>query len=106
MPAVHALRSAFFVCALAMGLVALPSTAQAQIQIPVPCGESSLVAATNTAVDGGGICTVNGTVTLTATSVTRNTASNSDAVNLLATALRGNTPDNCVPAGSVPGCAG
>ncbi|MYZ34785.1 hypothetical protein GT002_06610 [Streptomyces sp. SID4917] len=80
-------------------------------------GEVSLLAGAvtrNTAVAGGGIYTDSGTVSLTATSVTGNTATssgggvyeNSGAVILLASNISGNAPDNCAPAGSVPGCTG
>jgi hypothetical protein len=69
----------------------------------------------NTAVAGGGIYTDNGAVSLVASSVTGNTATvfggggaydNSGPVNLLASNVSGNHPDNCAPAGNVPGCAG
>lgn len=68
----------------------------------------------SSAVAGGGIYTDNGTVSLTASTVTGNTATssgggiykNSGTVNLLASDVSRNTPDNCAPSGSVFGCAG
>lgn len=62
----------------------------------------------------GGIYTDNGTVSLTSSTVTGNTATssgsgfykNSGAVNQLASDVSRNTPDNCTPSGSVPRCAG
>ncbi|KUL43821.1 hypothetical protein ADL22_13120 [Streptomyces sp. NRRL F-4489] len=68
----------------------------------------------NSAVAGGGIYVDNGTVSLTASGVTGNSATtagggiyrNSGVVSLLVSNVSGNTPDNCAPAGSVPGCTG
>ncbi|MER6304479.1 hypothetical protein ACWCXK_01360 [Streptomyces sp. NPDC001739] len=67
----------------------------------------------NSAVAGGGIYVDNGAVSLTASSVTGNSATsagggiyrNSGAVNLLVSDVSRNAPNNCAPAGSIPGCA-
>ncbi|MFD8543257.1 hypothetical protein [Streptomyces sp. NPDC059649] len=69
----------------------------------------------NSAVAGGGIYVDNGVVSLTASSVTENSATataagggiyrNSGAVSLLVSDVSRNTPNNCAPAGTVPGCA-
>ncbi|WP_326597071.1 hypothetical protein [Streptomyces sp. NBC_01803] len=67
----------------------------------------------NTAVAGGGIYTDRGTVSLNASDVSGNRADtgggiyeNSGSVSLFLTTVSGNSPDNCAPAGSVPGCSG
>ncbi|MFJ8165856.1 hypothetical protein ACIRBY_33745 [Streptomyces sp. NPDC096136] len=62
---------------------------------------------------GGGVYSAVGSTTLTRGSVTDNRAAEgggifkeSGTVTLNDTPVRGNHPDNCAPAGSVPGCAG
>jgi hypothetical protein len=67
----------------------------------------------NIAVTGGGISNNNSTATLVRSLVTRNTAitagggivnENTGEVTLTDSRVIRNTPDNCSPAGSVPGC--
>ncbi|TXL84541.1 hypothetical protein [Streptomyces sp. IB2014 016-6] len=61
---------------------------------------------------GGGIANRSGALSLTTGTVTGNTTTssgvhkNSGAVNLPTGHGSHNTPDNCAPSGSVPGCAG
>ena len=67
----------------------------------------------NTAVSGAGLSNNASTATLIKSLVTRNTASTAGGgilneadgqVTLIGTKVIRNTPDNCAPAGSVPGC--
>ena len=64
---------------------------------------------------GGGICSNGGSVTLTGSTISGNTAGTGGGgiENVEGTAtlnagshIRGNTPDNCAQSGSVPGCSG
>ncbi|MEU8825460.1 right-handed parallel beta-helix repeat-containing protein [Streptomyces sp. NPDC048636] len=69
----------------------------------------------NTATDpdsqGGGIYNA-GSTTLRTTTITRNSAGdgggiyNDSTVNLVGSSVTANTPNNCAPTGSVPGCIG
>ena len=65
----------------------------------------------NTADGGGGIYNT-GAVTLKDSTVSGNTArfaggiANQGTVTLTDSTVSGNTPDNCTPAGSIPGCTG
>jgi hypothetical protein len=72
---------------------------------------SSSVSANVSDREGGGIRNFNGTVTLTSSIVTANVSSgsgggiaNGDTVTLLASLVFSNTPDNCAPLNSIPGC--
>jgi hypothetical protein len=63
--------------------------------------------------DGGGIDIGNGTVSLTSSTVTNNTAAtdgggifNAGTAALRGSSVSANTPNNCAPPGSVPGCTG
>jgi hypothetical protein len=79
---------------------------------------SNSVVYANTAPHGGGIENdTNGTVTLTRSTVERNTALGGPGsgggideaggtVTLNRSTVRDNSPDNCDPAGSIPGCTG
>jgi hypothetical protein len=68
----------------------------------------------NTAVDGGGLDTMTGTVRLEDTTLTNNTAADTGGgvflgggtLTLTETRVLNNTPNNCFPLNSVPGCAG
>jgi hypothetical protein len=68
----------------------------------------------NSATSGGGLYNDAGTSILIASTVVGNTATeagggiddNSGPVTLIASLVRGNSPDNCAPAGSVPFCTG
>lgn len=76
--------------------------------------EGSTVSSNRAANLGGGIYNTNGSTTVVRTShITGNSASNgggiyndSGTVSLEQATVTGNTPNNCAPAGSVPGCSG
>ncbi|MGW2375253.1 hypothetical protein [Kitasatospora sp. NPDC001683] len=75
---------------------------------------SSTVQGNAAAQDGGGVLNVNGQTNLVSSRVTGNSAGTSGGgvfvsgghVSDIGSTVTGNAPNNCAPAGSVPGCTG